>query len=182
MEGFAGGERPGRKHDPSVVRTAVHIDEIRRRGENLSPQEGRTLRRALRTLHTLETMAVNIYRYQITAGPGELNRHLIAAMCNEMTHLQDFQVKLYEYGWKPSAARWMYWIVGLVFGFFSRMRGRTAILKMGIWVETKAVQHYGELLEGVPWDEDTRRIVEKNRADEQGHVTRWRQMLEAGES
>ena len=43
---------------------------------------------------------------------------------NEMTHLQDFRVKLFEYGWKPSKARWAYWIVGFVFGFFSRLMGR----------------------------------------------------------
>jgi len=50
---------------------------------------------------------------------------------------------------------------------------------MGVWVETKAVQHYGELLEGIPWDDETRRIVEKNRADEESHVARWRQLLAA---
>ncbi|HUV36634.1 MAG TPA: demethoxyubiquinone hydroxylase family protein [Patescibacteria group bacterium] len=163
----------------AIVRTAMDVDAIRLRRGELSPKVARSLRRALCTLHTLETMAVNIYQYQITTEPCELNRYLIAAMCNEMTHLQDFQVKLYEYGWKPSRTRWMYWIVGLVFGLLSRIRGRRGILRMGVWVETKAVQHYGELLEGIPWDDETRRIVEKNRADEESHVARWRQLLAA---
>lgn len=167
-------------HDGTIVRDAVRIDAIRIRRETGSPGESRRLRRALQTLHTLETMAVNIYRYQITGEPSELNRRLIAAMCNEMTHLQDFQVKLYEYGWRPSRLRWMYWIVGAAFGILSRMRGKKGILRMGIWVEAKAVKHYGELLEDVPWDDETRRIVEKDRTDEERHIAGWRRLLEAG--
>jgi demethoxyubiquinone hydroxylase (CLK1/Coq7/Cat5 family) len=181
MEESGRSNGPRRKYDQSVIRPPVHIDEIRLRRDALSPQAARRLRRALQTLHTLETMAVNIYKYQITREPSELNRHLIAAMCNEMTHLQDFQVKLYEYGWGPNRFRWMYWIVGLVFGLFSRFKGRKGILRMGIWVETKAVQHYGELLEEVPWDDDTRAVVEKDQADEHGHIERWRRLLEAEE-
>ncbi|MBU2559763.1 demethoxyubiquinone hydroxylase family protein [archaeon] len=124
-------------------------------------------------------MAVNIYKFQITKKESELNRHLIAAMANEMTHVQDFQVKLFEYGWKPSMLRWGYWVVGFVFGFFSRLFGKKAILKTGIWVETKAVHHYGELIRKVDWDEDTRRIIEKDQADEHGHVNRWRGLLQS---
>jgi len=60
-------------------------------------------KKRLLKLHTLELMATTIYRFQITKKNSELNRQLIAAMCNEMTHYQDFQVKLYEYGWKPCA-------------------------------------------------------------------------------
>ncbi|HUU31357.1 MAG TPA: ferritin-like domain-containing protein, partial [Phycisphaerae bacterium] len=75
---------------------------------------------------------------------------------------------------------WTFWIVGFVFGFTSRIRGRKAILKRGIWVETKAVEHYGRLLDSVEWDEDTRKVIEKDRADERGHVARWRGLL--GES
>ena len=100
-------------------------------------------------------------------------------MCNEMTHLQDFQVKLYEYGWTPSILRWAYWFVGLALGFSSRLMGYTAILKMGIRVEKKAVDHYRELLQTVDWDEDTRKVVEKNQADEDGHVARWTSLLHA---
>jgi demethoxyubiquinone hydroxylase (CLK1/Coq7/Cat5 family) len=96
-----------------------------------------------------------------------------------MTHLQDFQVKLYEYGWKPSKFRWAYWIVGWTFGTFSRLLGVNMILKTGIWVETKAVDHYAELLETVEWDAETRRVVEKDQADEGGHISRWRALLEA---
>ena len=47
-------------------------------------------------------MASTIYRFQITREDSELNRQLVAAMCNEMTHYQDFQVKLYEFGLRPS--------------------------------------------------------------------------------
>ncbi|MBN1294892.1 MAG: demethoxyubiquinone hydroxylase family protein [Candidatus Latescibacteria bacterium] len=135
------------------------------------------IREGLRTLHTLELMAITIYRYQITGEATELNRQLTAAMCNEMTHYQDFQIKLYEYGFKPSPIRWTYWLIGFWFGFSSRLRGKKAILKTGIWVETKAVHHYAELLETIEWDDDSRKVVEKNQSDEDGHIKRWTSLL-----
>ena len=105
---------------------------------------------------------------------------LIAAMCTEMTHLQDFQVKLYEYGWHPAWFAWAYGIVGWCFGIFSRLMGPETILKTGVWVEPKAMHHYSELLGTIPWDDDTRAIVEKNQADEYGHVERWKSMPGGG--
>jgi len=144
----------------------------------LSPPERlKKIRKGLRTLHTLETMAVNIYKFQITKKVNELNLQIIVAMHNEMTHLQDFQSKLFEYGFRPSQFRFVYWIVGLIFGFFSQLMGRKAILKTGIWVETKAVRHYEKLLIDIKWDEETRKIVEKNQADEFGHIERWESFL-----
>jgi len=137
------------------------------------------IRKGLLTLHTLELMATTIYRFQITRESCEFNRQLMAAMCNEMTHYQDFQVKLYEYGFKPSIIRLAYWFVGFAFGFTSRLMGRKAILKTGIWVETKAVHHYTELLETIDWDEETRKVIEKDQADEDGHINRWKQLLES---
>jgi ubiquinone biosynthesis monooxygenase Coq7 len=50
---------------------------------------------------------------------------------------------------------------------------------MGIWVESKAVHHYAELLSTIDWDEVTRKIVEKNQADENGHINRWKKLLES---
>jgi len=137
------------------------------------------IKKGLHTLHTLELMAMTIYKFQITRENSELNRQLTAAMCNEMTHYQDFQVKLYEFGFRPGIIRCAYWFVGFSFGFLSRLMGRSAILKTGIWVETKAVHHYAELLEKIDWDEETRKVIEKNQADEDGHINRWKKFLEA---
>ena len=122
-------------------------------------------------------MASTIYKFQLTKERTDLNRELIAAMCNEMTHYQDFQTKLYEFGFRPSKFRWAYWLVGFAFGFSSRLLGTKAILKTAIWVESKAVGHYAELLANIDWDEDTRKVIEKNQADEHGHINRWRALL-----
>ncbi|MBI4759212.1 MAG: demethoxyubiquinone hydroxylase family protein [Chloroflexi bacterium] len=169
-------------YDISIIRPLIRIDDIQMRGQGMSSARLKDIRKGLLTLHTLETMAVNIYKFQITKKVCELNRQLIAAMCNEMTHLQDFQVKLFEYGWKPSKIRWMYWIVGFTFGFFSRLMGRKAMLKTGIWVETKAVHHYDELLRTIDWDGDTRKVIEKNQSDEYGHINRWKKLLQSDEA
>lgn len=165
------------KYDVSIIRPQMRLDDVRLRREPMSSARLKSIKKALRTFHTLETMAANIYKFQITKEPSELNRQLTAAMCNEMTHLQDFQVKLYEYGFNPSIFRIAYWMVGFVFGFGSRVLGKKAMLRTGIWVESKAVKHYAELLENVEWDEQTRRMIEKNQADEDGHINRWRNLL-----
>ena len=166
------------KFDKSIIRPQMDAEEVKLRGQGYSDQRLKAIRKGLLTLHTLELMAQTIYRFQVTKEQSELNRQLTAAMCNEMTHYQDFQVKLYEYNFRPSIFRAAYWIVGFVFGFTSRLRGTKAILKTGIWVETKAVEHYGKLLKEIEWDEDTRKIIEKDQADEHGHIERWKKMLE----
>lgn len=164
-------------YDISIVRPQMRNDDFKMRNHGIEPARLAAIKKGLLTLHTLELMAQTIYRFQITGKNCELNRQLIAAMCNEMTHFQDFQVKLYEYGFKPSIIRWAYWCVGFSFGFFSRLFGKKATLKMGIWVEAKAVHHYAELLKTIDWDEDTRKVIEKDQADEDGHINKWKKLL-----
>jgi len=166
-------------YDISIIRPQMRNEDVKLRGRQMSPSRLKAIRKGLLTLHTLELMAANIYKFQITKAPSELNRQLIAAMCNEMTHYQDFQVKLLEYGFKPNILRWAFWLVGFIFGFGSRLLGTKATLKTGIWVETKAVHHYGELLSSTDWDENSRKIIEKDQADEYGHINRWKSLLKS---
>jgi len=165
-------------YDVSIVRPQMQSEDFKMRGQGMESTRLEAIKKGLLTLHTLELMAMTIYRFQITKENCEFNRQLTAAMCNEMTHYQDFQVKLYEYRFKPSIIRLAYWFVGFAFGFISRLMGRKAILKTGIWVETKAVHHYAELLETIDWDENTRRIIEKDQADEYGHIRQWKKVLD----
>jgi ubiquinone biosynthesis monooxygenase Coq7 len=169
-------------HDLTVIRPEMRVDQVKARGTDLGAEHRTGVRKGLQTLHTLEIMATNIYKCQIGGKRCALDTHLTAAMCNEMTHMQDFQTKLYEHGFKPSKMRWMYWIVGYVFGLGSRMLGSRRILKTGVWVETKAVHHYAQLLADIEWDEETRAIIEKDQADESGHIERWEDLLKHPES
>lgn len=164
-------------YDISVIRPEMRLEQVKSRGQGFSSDRKDGIEKGLHTLHTLEVMATTIYKCQITAKPCELNTQLTAAMCNEMTHMQDFQTKLYEYGFKPSKLRWMYWMVGYVFGLGSRLLGPRRILKTGIWAESKAVHHYALLLAGIDWDGETRVLIEKNQADEHGHIERWERLL-----
>jgi len=167
------------RHDISIIRPEIRAEQIRLRGEGYSPERLGAIRKGLRTLHTLELMAQTIYKFQLTKERSEINRVLVGAMCNEMGHYQDFQVKLYEYGFRPSLLRGAYGLVGFALGFGSRRLGRRAVLKTGIWVESKAVHHYAQLLATIDWDDDTRKVIEKDQADEDGHISRWRSMLAA---
>jgi len=171
------GEKP--RHDISIIRPEVRAEQIKLRGENYPSERLEGIKKGLRALHTLELMAQTIYKFQITKEHSEMNGLLVAAMCNEMGHYQDFQVKLYEYGFRPSLLRWAYWLVGFGVGFGSRILGRRAVLKTGIWVESKAVHHYAQLLETIDWDDETRKVIEKDQADEDGHISRWKSMLAA---
>lgn len=166
------------QYDTTIIRPELRADDFKLRGQDYPPARLAAIKRALRTLHTLELMAQTIYKFQLSRQRSELDRQLVAAMCNEMGHYQDFQVKLYEYGFTPSLLRGAYWLVGFAFGFGSRLLGTKARLKTGIWVESKAVHHYAQLLDAVEWDDDTRKVVEKNQADEDGHISRWRALLE----
>jgi ubiquinone biosynthesis monooxygenase Coq7 len=165
-------------YDISIIRPEMRDADFKLRGEGMPADRLKAIKKGLLTLHTLELMAMTIYKFQLTAHRSELNRQLIAAMCNEMGHYQDFQIKLYEFGFKPWKLRWAYWFVGFAFGFGSRLLGKKAMLKTGIWVESKAVTHYGHLLAEIDWDEDTRKVIEKDAADEDGHINRWKAMLE----
>ncbi len=163
---------------PEVIRPQMRHEEIGFRGRDLPAEERNKIRKALRTLHSLEIMAVTIYRFQIGGAQTELNRQLIAAMCNEMTHAQDFQTRLYEYGMKPSVFRLFWLAVGIVFGLSSRLGGPKAILRMGIWVESKAVHHYSQLLGAADWDGPTAAVITKDQDDERGHIATWRRLLD----
>lgn len=164
-------------YDVSIIRPQINAADVQNRGKGIQADRLKAIKKGLVTLNTLELMAITIYRFQISKEDTEHNRQLTAAMCNEMTHYQDFLVKLYEYGFRPSPIRWAFGIVGFMIGFCSRILGKKAIFKTGIWVETKAVGHYAELLETIDWDADTRKVVEKNQADENGHINRWKKLL-----
>ncbi len=154
-----------------LIRPAIEPEEIAFRAvDDIEPERLAQIRSGLKKLHTFEVMAVNIYRLQITDNPSELNTLLIQAMANEMTHVQDFQIKLYEYGARPSILRFFFGIAGGFIGFFSRILGEKTILKTIIWVETKAVDDYKKLIETVAWDEETLKVLEKDLADEYHHI------------
>ena len=165
------------KYDISIIRPQVGNDDIQLRGEGMPKTRLKQMKTGLHALHALELMAVNIYKFQLTSRKSELNHQLIAAMCNEMTHVQDFQVRLYEFGFRPGRLRWVQYWTGIFVGLFSRLLGIKFILKADIWLETKAVKGYGELLDKTDWDKGTRNVIEKNQADEVGHINRWKKLL-----
>jgi demethoxyubiquinone hydroxylase (CLK1/Coq7/Cat5 family) len=163
--------------DDPLVRTEMKKSDILIRGEKTAHGALNGIRKSLRVFNTLEVMAAAIYRFQVSGRHPDLRPRLISAMANEMTHIQDFQIKLSEYGFRPSILRIPYWIVGWCFGTFSKLLGRKWILKTGIWVETQAVRHYLRLLKNAEWDADTRRVIEKDLGDEEGHILMWRSLL-----
>lgn len=160
-----------------LIRPAIEPEEIAFRTGNAESGEIEKIRSGLRKLHTFEVMAVNIYRLQITNEANELNTLLIQAMANEMTHVQDFQIKLYEYGAKPSLLRFFFGPAGCIIGFLSRLGGERRVLKTGVWVETKAVNDYQKIIDSAKWDEGTLKVIKKNLTDEHHHIKSMQERL-----
>jgi len=163
--------------EDQVIRPELRFKDVHERGEGYPAERLKALKQAMQKLHALETMAVNIYKYEITSERGALNIQLVAAMANEMTHLQDFQTKLYEYDLRPRKSRFAFWLVGFSLGTGARLLGPRRILKTNIWAEKKAVLDYQRFLRDVEWDEETRPFVARDGADEESHVARWTELL-----
>jgi demethoxyubiquinone hydroxylase (CLK1/Coq7/Cat5 family) len=159
------------------IRTAVRFTDIRLR--TVPRAEKKAVRRGLRTLYTMEIMAVAIYRFQMSGRHPDLTVPLIAAMGNEMTHAQDFRIKLAEHGFKPAWNRFAYAAAGMALGAGSRFLGRRAVLLAAAWVEGKAIGHYGRILDSAEWDPETRAVLERDRSDERDHLKTWRELIAA---
>jgi ubiquinone biosynthesis monooxygenase Coq7 len=156
-----------------LIRGEMKTGEVKMRAAGTAPGTLAEIQKELRRLHAFEVMAVNIYRMQISSKMGELDCLLIKAMGNEMTHVQDYQIKLYEYDSKPSPIRWIAGLAGIFIGLVSSLGGGKAILKSGIWLEERAVEHYEKVIKNVPWDKDTLAVIENNLSDEYHHINTW---------
>ncbi|UWG97793.1 demethoxyubiquinone hydroxylase family protein [Dehalobacter sp. DCM] len=152
------------------IRGPVEPQDIRFRCDSVDPLQLANIRSGLKKLHTFEIMAVNIYKFQITKQKNALNQIIIQAMGNEMTHVQDFQIKLYEYGARPGTFRWTFWLAGMIIGLTSRLLGKNAMIKAGIWTEQKAVTDYQKIIQSASWDSDTLAVITHNLQDEYHHI------------
>lgn len=161
------------------IRNVIKPEEIYFRGNAADSFQLKQIRAGLNKLHTFEIMAVNVYKFQITSQQDEFNQMIIQAMANEMTHVQDFQIKLYEYGGKPNPLRWAFWIVGMVMGLGSRLFGRKTILKAGIWTEQKAVADYRKIIDSVQWETETLAVIKNNLENEYHHIETLQTLLKS---
>jgi len=159
------------------IREAIRPEEVYFKESTVDPSQLGKIRAGLRKLHTFELMAVNIYKFQISSKKDDLNRMVIQAMANEISHVQDFQIKLYEYGTTPNPLRWAFWFAGMVIGFSTRLLGKNTMIKAGIWVEQKAVVDYQKIIDSAQWDTDTLAVIERNLSDEHHHIQTLQQLL-----
>jgi len=69
MASFCQQNQAKRTYDISIIRLQVRNQDIKLRGEEFSQSRLKDIKKGLRTLHTLELMAQNIYKFQITKKP-----------------------------------------------------------------------------------------------------------------
>ena len=127
----------------------------------------------------LEVMAVRIYRGQRwRLGRSEITAKALAkAIAIEERHERDLASRRQELGGSPSLLSPFYALVGWLLGFVPSLLGQRAALKTGIWVEERAVKDYQRLLDRVPFDDESRALVQRNQEDEREHIKMWEESL-----
>jgi len=134
---------------------------------------------ALRALVNLEIMAVRIYRGQRwRLGRSEITAEALAeAIAVEERHVRELDSRRQELGGSRSMLSPFYAAAGWLIGFIPSLLGQRAALKTGIWVEERAVRDYQRLLDRVPFDDESRALVERNQEDEREHIRMWEESL-----
>lgn len=139
-------------------------------------------RKALRDTNRLETLAVQVYRAQWSRELTEVNRQLIAAMDNELVHQSDSLSMLMQLGGRPTPLRAAFYVAGWCLGRASRMLGLRAMMRLGMWVEGKAIEHYKHLSAAVEWHKPTYQRLLVIWDDERTHRARWQWFLDHPEA
>jgi demethoxyubiquinone hydroxylase (CLK1/Coq7/Cat5 family) len=127
----------------------------------------------------LEIMAVRIYRGQRwRLGRSEIIAEALAkATAIEEKHERELASRRQELGGSPSMLSPFYALAGWLIGFLPSLLGQRAALKTGIWVEERAVKDYQQLLDRVPFDDESRALVERNQEEEREHIRMWEECL-----
>ena len=135
--------------------------------------------KAFRAMVNLEIMAVRIYRGQRwRLGRSEITAEALAkAIAIEERHVSDLASRRQELGGSPSMLSPFYALAGWLIGFLPSLLGQRAALKTGIWVEERAVKDYQQLLDRVPFDDESRALVERNQEEEREHIRMWEESL-----
>ena len=135
--------------------------------------------KAFRAMVNLEIMAVRIYRGQRwRLGRSEITAEALAkATAIEERHVRDLSSRRQELGGSPSMLSPFYALAGWLIGFLPSLLGQRAALKTGIWVEERAVKDYQQLLDRVPFDDESRALVERNQEEEREHIRMWEESL-----
>jgi len=139
----------------------------------------REVLRAFRALVNLEIMAVRVYRGQRwRLGRSEVTAEALEkAIAVEEKHVRDLASRRQELGGSPSVLSPFYAVAGWLIGFVPSLLGQRAALKTSIWVEERAVKDYQQMLDRVPFDDDSRALVQQNQEDEREHIRMWEECL-----
>ncbi len=166
-------------YDITIIRPEMKMEAVRPRGRDLDKAKRKALKKGLRALHSLEIMATKIYKCQITSEPSRAqHRPHSGHVQRDDAHagLSDQALRVRVQADKLAGA--------LLDG---RVRVRTGLAHA--W-EASACSRpaYGwrprpSITTGSCWTEpngttETRVFIEKDRADEYGHIARWKELLE----
>jgi len=124
-------------------------------------------------------MAVRVYRGQRwRLGRSEVTAEALEkAIAVEEKHVRDLASRRQELGGSPSVLSPFYAVAGWLIGFVPSLLGQRAALKTSIWVEERAVKDYQRVLDRVPFDDESRALVQQNQEDEREHIRMWEECL-----
>ena len=132
----------------------------------------------------LEHMAVEIYLSQLWRFRGtEVEKIIQDSADNEATHRDKLIRRLKDKGSQPPLLRYLFILMGkTIFGAFPALMGKWAIYTANILFERMAVWEYGEFLDRIKLDEESRALLRELREDEVRHVATYKALRNKGKS
>jgi hypothetical protein len=72
--------------DISVIRPEIRLTDLKQRGQGMPSDRLKSIKEGLQTLHTLETMAANIYKFQMVILDGGFQIRILFATAGHKSH------------------------------------------------------------------------------------------------
>lgn len=130
--------------------------------------------KVLKTLQfflTLEKSQVEFYGIQSKwAKDRELKKGLLRLQSIEQSHVDNLSVIIEKMGGNPSMVTEIGKLGGVIFGETSGLVGDVAMLKLGAFIEDKAISDYEKFIKYID-DPILKEIMENNKVDEELHAS-----------
>lgn len=135
---------------------------------------------SLNFMHCMERFATQIYLTQKPAfGDTPIARQLVDASENERTHVEKLRTQIGALKGRIYPFGFLFQTMGIILGLLTRLSGKRNLMRADILVEARAVKDYNSFLKKVSFDEDTAGVIRELIADEETHVSNWRETLES---
>jgi rubrerythrin len=128
----------------------------------------------------MERFATQIYLTQRAGFKGQpMAQKLTDASDNERGHVQKLRARIKKLNGSIYPFGWLFQFMGIVVGLITRLSGKIYLFRADTFVEIRAVKDYSSFLKTVHFDPDTVESIRGIIADEEKHITNWKNARES---